>query len=240
MPGFPPVRDPREEPTCTFCGSSVRMRGIIHHLSQGLFGCSKPLPEFPYSPEIVGLGLSDWEGYATYLRQKFSYTNTFFHEEPFLDITHPPPERFETCNFLISTEVFEHIPPPVPRAFTSLFNLLKPGGLLVFTVPFTGVPATIEHFPDLHLFKVVQLGNSYVMVNRTANGRFDLHTNLTFHGGPGSTLEMRVFSRADTVRLLEEAGFINVRVHEEPVPQWGIYPPHAWGLPITALKPRTP
>ena len=89
------------------------------------------------------------------------------------------------------------------------------------------VPETVEHFPELQLFKVVQLSDSYVLVNRTANGRFDLHTNLTFHGGPGSTLEMRVFSRADTVRLLQDAGFIDVQVYGEPVPQWGIYRPHA-------------
>jgi SAM-dependent methyltransferase len=214
------------------------MRGIIHHLSEGLFGSSKPLAEFPYSPELVGIGLSDWEGYARALEQKFSYTNTFFHQEPFLDIAELSPDRYESCDFLISSEVLEHIPPPVSRAFTGSFNLLKPGGLLVFTVPFTDVPVTVEHFPELHVFKVVQLGNDYVMVNRTASGRFDLHTTLTFHGGPGSTLEMRVFSRSDTVRLLEEAGFADVRVHEEAVPQWGICPPHAWGLPITAVKPR--
>jgi SAM-dependent methyltransferase len=239
MPYFPSVWDPREGATCTYCGSSVRKRGIIHHLSECLFGSSIALPDFPYSPEIVGLGLSDWEGYATYLEQKFSYTNTFFDEEPFLDITKVPPERSETCDFLISTEVFEHVPPPVARAFAGSFKLLKPGGLLVLTVPFTNVPETVEHFPELDLFKIVQLGDSYVLVNRTADGRFELHTDLTFHIGPGSTLEMRIFSRADTVRLLEEAGFVDVRVHEEAVPQWGIYPPHAWGLPITALKPRT-
>ncbi len=214
------------------------MRGIIHHLSLGLFGASISLPEFPFSPEVVGLGLSDWEGYAETLKHKLSYTNTFFHREPFLDIMAPSPDRFETCDFLISTEVFEHVPPPVTRAFAGVFKLLKPGGLLVLTVPFTDVPRTVEHFPELCEFKVVELGGDYVLVNRTAAGQFQLHQNLIFHGGPGSTLEMRVFSRTDTVRLLEDAGFVQVTVHEEAVSAWGIYPPHQHGLPITARKPR--
>lgn len=216
------------------------MRSIIHHLSLGLFGTSLSLLEFPSSPQIVGMGLSDWEGYAKALKQKFCYTNTFFHKEPFLDITAPSPKQFASCDFLISTEVFEHIPPPVQRAFSGSFQLLKPGALLVLTVPFTDVPTTLEHFPELHDFKIIELGGNYVLVNRTVDSRFALHNNLIFHGGPGSTLEMRVFSRADVVRFLEEAGFVDVIVHEDSVPKWGIYPPHMWGLPITARTPKYP
>ena len=238
MPGFPPVWDRREQPTCSYCGSSIRMRGIIHHLSLGLFGSSMSLAEFPAAPHIVGLGLSDWEGYAAILEQKLSYTNTFYHKEPFLDIMALPTERFETCDFMISTEVFEHVPPPVYRAFDGSFKLLKPGGLLVLTVPFTDVPETIEHFPDLQQYKIVELGGEYVLVNRTEDGRFTLRKDLNFHGGPGSTLEMRIFSRKDTVSLLANAGFADIRVHEDAVPQWGICPPHHWGLPITARKPK--
>jgi len=238
MPTFPSVWDPREEPTCTFCGSSVRMRGIVHHLSLGLFERSVSLPDFPHLPEIVGVGLSDWEAYAKILEKKFSYTNTFYHQEPFLDITILPPNRFKACDFLISTEVFEHVPPPVSRAFQGSFDILKPGGLLVLTVPFTDTPKTKEHFPNLHQFKVVNLGEDYILVNRTAEGGFELHKDLVFHGGPGSTLEMREFSRADVVHQLEEAGFIEVQVHEGSVPAWGILPPHQWGLPITARRPR--
>lgn len=149
----------------------------------------------------------------------------------------PPAEPIQNLR-LPDIEVFEHVPPPVYRAFHGSFKLLKPGGLLVLTVPFTDIPKTKEHFPDLHQFKVVNLGEDYVLVNRTAEGRFELHNHLVFHGGPGSTLEMRIFSRADVVHLLEEAGFIEVQVHEESVPAWGIYSLHQWGLPITARRPR--
>jgi SAM-dependent methyltransferase len=236
--GVPADRFERETPTCMGCHSSVRMRGIIHHLSVGLFGRSLPVSEFPESNR-VGIGLSDWEGYADRLARRLVYTNTFYHREPLLDIVAPPPERIGTADFLISTDVFEHVPPPVSRAFRGAYDLLKPGGLLVLTVPFTDVPETVEHFPNLHVWKVVELGaEDFVLVNRDATGNLSARSGLCFHGGPGDTLEMRVFSRADTVRLLEEAGFVDIEVHEGEVPQWGILPPHGHGLPITAKKPK--
>ena len=195
------------------------------------------VPDFPYRPDLVGIGLSDWAGYAAGLAARLSYTNTFYHQEPLLDIVDPPRERWGRCDFLISTDVFEHVPPPVERAFTGSFALLKPGGLLVLTVPFTDVPETVEHFPDLSIFKIVELGGEHVLVNRDAAGRHSVRAGLVFHGGPGDTLEMRVFSRAGTVRLLEQAGFGDIVVHGGAVPAWGIVPPHHHGLPITARRP---
>ena len=213
------------------------MRGVVHHLSTGLFGRSLALPDFPVQKQIVGTGLSDWDGYAHLLASKFSYVNTFFHQEPQLDIVRPGSSLFYKHDFLISTEVFEHIPPPVNRAFHGAFRLLKPGGLLVLTVPFQNVPLTVEHFPHLYEWKLVEFLGTYVVVNRTKSGAFEVHSKLTFHGGPGTTLEMRIFSRQDTIDLLKEAGFADIQVHGGTVPEWGIYPPHEWGLPITARKP---
>lgn len=37
----------RETPSCTGCGSTVRMRAVIHLLSLHLFGVSLPIKEFP-------------------------------------------------------------------------------------------------------------------------------------------------------------------------------------------------
>ncbi len=227
----------REDPSCPACMSSVRMRGIVHHLSMGLFGASLALPLFPVRPDLVGLGLSDWPGYANGLAARLGYTNTFYHQEPFLDIVAPPPERAGTCDFLISTDVFEHVPPPVERAFAGSFALLKPGGLFVLTVPFTDVVETVEHFPDLATFKVVAFDGGHVLLNRDTAGRLGVREGLVFHGGPGDTLEMRVFARADTVRMLAEAGFADIEVHGGAVPEWGILPPHHHGLPMTARRP---
>lgn len=215
------------------------MRGIVHHLSMGLFGASLALTDLPVRPDIIGIGLSDWLGYAHGLAVKLGYTNTFYHQAPFLDIVAPPAERAGTCDFLISTDVFEHVPPPVERAFAGSLALLKPGGLFVLTVPFTDVVDTVEHFPDLATFKVVEFDGGYVLVNRDAAGHYSVRDGLVFHGGPGDTLEMRVFSRADTLRMLTEAGFTDIVVHGGAVPEWGILPPHHHGLPITARRPAT-
>src|SRR2546429_7480451 len=67
----------RETPSCQGCGSSVRFRGIIQILSLELFGRSLSVSEFPIRRDIVGLGISDWEGYAKCLARKFNYTNTY-------------------------------------------------------------------------------------------------------------------------------------------------------------------
>jgi SAM-dependent methyltransferase len=227
----------REVASCPTCGSTVRMRSIVHLVSLAVLGRSVPLPDFPVDKSIVGLGLSDWPGYANRLAEKFSYTNTFFHEEPLLDITAPAPERRGSCDFVISTDVFEHVLVPVSRAFKGAYDLLKPGGHLIFTVPFTNDAETVEHFPEIHDFRVVQFGDEHVLVNRTADGRYTLHTGLVFHGGPGTTLEMRVFCRSDVERHLAEAGFTDIHVMEEAAPQWGILHKHPWSLPVLARKP---
>ena len=234
--GVPRAAFGREDPSCSGCKSSVRMRGVIHHLSLGLFGASVPIGQFPHRPDLTGLGLSDWLGYAPRLAAKMGYINTFYHQEPFLDIAAPVPGRFPPADFLISTDVFEHVPPPVERAFAGCAAQLKSGGLLVLTVPFTDVPETVEHFPDLHQFSIVKLGEGYVLVNRDRAGVLSVQEGLKFHGGPGDTLEMRIFSRADTIAALERNGFQEIVVHEGAYPQWGILPPHHHGLPITAKR----
>jgi hypothetical protein len=227
----------REVPSCPSCGSTVRFRSIVHLLSLALFGHSMPLTGFPQDHSIVGLGLSDWGGYAGPLSEKFSYTNTYFHAPPYLDIAQPVDDRAMSCDFLISTEVFEHVAPPVSRAFRHAFDLLKPGGHLVLTVPFTNAAETVEHFPELHDYRIVQFGDDYVLVNRTADGRYTLHEKLCFHGGPGTTLEMRVLCRTDLIRQLSEAGFSKVHVMDDDAPEWGILHKNPWSLPLLAQRP---
>ena len=135
----------RDIQSCHFCGSHVRWRSVIHALSLELFGKSLALPDFPYRPDILGVGLSDWEGYASRLAKKLQYTNTFYHQEPFLDITDigPAPPQYD---FLISSDVFEHVCQPVERVFQNAYKLLKPGGLMILTVPYVE-GRTTEHFP---------------------------------------------------------------------------------------------
>lgn len=227
----------REISSCPHCASSVRFRSIVHLLSLSLFGRSIALPDFPTSSQITGIGLSDWDGYAVPLADKLNYANTYYHQEPYFDICQPVRERNSSCDFLISTEVFEHVPPPAQVAFRHALDVLKPGGTLILTVPFTNDHETAEHFPELHDFQIIKFADKYVMVNHTADGRFSLHENLVFHGGPGSTLEMRVYTRSALQRHLTDAGFVDIRFIDEDIPQWGILHKHPWSLPILARRP---
>jgi len=229
----------RERASCPVCGSTVRMRAIVHLLSRELYGESLTLPDFPVRPDIRGMGLSDWEGYAVPLAHKLNYINTHYQQEPRLDITDIDPALSGTLDFLISSDVFEHVAPPVSIAFANAAKLLKPGGVMIFTVPYFASGATKEHFPDLHEYEISQKGGRYVLVNVTEDGRKQLYEDLVFHGGEGFTLEMRMFSRSSLLDAFSEAGFNKVKIHHEPDFIHGIYW-HEWheegGLPITARK----
>jgi hypothetical protein len=224
----------RERPSCERCRSTVRTRAMIHVLSRELFGQSLALPDFPRRPELVGMGMSDWEGYAGLLAQRLSYTNTYYHREPRLDITAIDPARAGTLDFLIASDVFEHIAPPVSRAFENARRLLKPTGVLVFSVPYTKAGATVEHFPDLHDYRIVEEGGRQVLRNTTREGVLQVFRDLVFHGGGGATLEMRVFSESSLLDDVRRAGFGRVTIYRDPDFDHGIFWSEDWSLPLAA------
>ena len=100
----------RRAKSCPTCDSSPRTRALIRTLSNCLFQENLILSEFPIRKDIKGLGLTDPEGYASQLKQKFDYVNTYFHQEPRLDIASDSiaPEQRQVYDFIISSEVFEH------------------------------------------------------------------------------------------------------------------------------------
>lgn len=232
-----PVADlEREKPSCA-CGSTVRSRSIIHLLSTELFGHSLALPDFPERHDLRGWGMSD-AGYCDLLSRKLDYLNTFYHKPPYLDILAPLEQKKEgSLDFLISTEVFEHIEAPVLRGFVNARRLLKPEGFLILTVPYTLEPATQEHFPELYQYKIMQQkGRQPIMENITKDGRRQVFDNLVFHGGPGATLEMRVFSKEGLLNELKMAGFQSIKICSEPYLDFGIYWRDLWSLPLIARK----
>ncbi len=235
---FPTEQLDREIVSCEACGSTVRWRSIVHLISLALFGKPMLLGDFPKDKGIRGVGLSDSPLYSEPLAQKFSYINTYIHQEPFLDIENPPGDYLGVHDFMISADVFEHVLPPASKAFDSAFRLLKPGGHLILTVPYGTSEETIEHFPDVTAFRIVQFDGESVMVHRDQFGAYSLRTDLRFHGGQGDTLEMRVFSLRHILKLLADAGFTAVQVFEEPYLPWGIVNKHPWALPILAKRQR--
>ena len=227
----------RETSSCSGCRSTVRMRSTIHLLSTELFGESIAISNMPPRPEIRGIGMSDWGVYAKRLANVFSYTNTFYDHEPQLDVTNPDPALFGTYDFIISSDVYEHVAPPVSIAFENAKKLLKPGGVMIFSVPFT-LGETVEHFPDLHDYEIVGKGASSVLINTTKSGVKQEFRNLVFHGGEGATLEMRVYGRDPLIKHFEDAGFETPTVYQEPHPEFGIYFPQNWSLPMIARAPE--
>jgi len=236
----PRERIRRDVASCRSCESNVRLRAIVHLLSLALLGRSVALPAFPTDKDIVGAGLSDWKGYAPRLAKKFQYCNTFYHKHPKLDITAPPAEMHDSLRFLIASDVFEHVPPPVSRAFDGAFALLRPGGHLIFSVPYnSGDTPTIEHYPGMRDFAVSWIGGHRPVVRLTQHdGSLALDASPAFHGGLGQTLEMRVFGEHDLLSLLRRAGFVDICVFSESAPEFGIYFFDGnWSLPIWARKP---
>lgn len=226
----------RETASCDGCGSTLRMRSIIGLLTRELFGNLRPLGEQPVRKDIRGVGLSDGVEYATRLADVVDYSNTFYHQEPRLDITDIADDIAGSCDFIISTDVFEHVLPPVSRAFEGARRLLKPGGLLVMTVPYAlEVSHTVEHFPDLHEWCLEgDAVSGYRLRNRRRDGAEEVFDDLVFHGGPGRTLEMRLFSRESLLAELRAAGFSDVRIADEDLPEIGVVWPCQWSLPVLA------
>src|SRR5437764_1428180 len=75
----------REQPSCSKCGSNVRMRALLRALSLELFGVPLTLPQFPRVKSLRGLGTSDSAKYADALAAKLDYRNTYYDREPRLD-----------------------------------------------------------------------------------------------------------------------------------------------------------
>jgi SAM-dependent methyltransferase len=226
---------PWEPSTCEGCGSNIRFRALNYLLSKELFGVGVCLQDFPKLHAIRGMGFSDDERYAPALAEKFDYTNTFFHKEPRIDITEQHPDLWGTFDFILSSDVFEHINAPVERAFEEAFRLLKPNGFLCVTVPSSVEDRTDEHYPGLSAYAVASLGGELVLVTRDEEGQLQLHQKPVFHGGPGQTLEMRVFAQNDLARKLKASGFSSVEFHGENVDAFGIRY-EAWSRPLVARK----
>jgi SAM-dependent methyltransferase len=224
------------EPASCACGSNVRIRALIHLLSMEMFNQSLTLAGFPRLKAIRGLGMSDHEGYARILADKFDYVNTYYDREPRFDFTEPHPHQYGTYDFILSADVIEHIAPPVERALAESCRLLKPHGVLGITVFCHPSDQLREHYPELHEFRVVPLGDSEVLINRRADGSLEVRDDLIFHGGTGATLEMREFGLTSLRGKLMGSGFCDVHFLLENIPAIGIYFDHDVSQPLIARK----
>jgi len=103
----------RDAPTCSACGSSVRLRALAVLLGRELLGTSMPIPDFPSLKSVRGFGLSDPDAWSERMAHKFDYTNSFYHKPPRFDVTSMDERDFGRYDFIVSSEVMEHIEAPV-------------------------------------------------------------------------------------------------------------------------------
>jgi len=213
------------------------MRGLLHALSMELYGLPLTLPEFPRMKSLRGLGMSDSIQYADLLSARFDYRNTFYDREPRFDIAHADEREFGRHDFVLASEVLEHVAPPVERAISNAAALLKDSGVLLLTVPYSLEATTAEHFPELNEYGVARLGGRLVLVNRTAAGEIQTFDDLVFHVSFGDpALEVREFSERDLVCALRAAGLTGVHIYAEDYPPYGILHAEACSFPIAVRK----
>lgn len=228
--------DDHESSTCAVCGSSARFRAIALALSRALFGLDLPVTGFPVLKSVRGLGIGDSEMIAGPLARCFNYINTHYDREPTFDLMRPGECEFGRYDFVLCSDVLEHVPPPPDTAFETLSRLLKPSGFLIITVPYTLDSATVEHFPDLEPFGMAEVNGQTVLVSRSGENGYRVFDHLTFHGGPGFTLEMRVYSEADLRAKLAAAGFLEVRSQVRGSRQFGVAFAGPCSLPLLARR----
>ena len=214
----------------------MRFRAILLALSRALFGMDLKVLDFPSLDSVRGFGISDSEIYSGRLKSHFSYTNTCFDREPSFDLTRPDEKEFGRNDFVICSDVLEHVPQPLDAALRTLAALLKPAGVLILTAPYTLDESTLEHFSGLHETGLAEIGGKTVLVNRAADGGYQVFDRLVFHGGQGSTLEMRVFSEADLRAMLMAAGLSNVRFETSGNREFGVVFSGPCSLPIVASR----
>ena len=124
---------------------------------------------------------------ASVLEQQLSYRNTYLHQEPRFDLTRDR-SPMGPLDFLIASEVLEHVEPPVSRAFRGAASNLKPPGFVLLTVPwiFDGEPQ--GEIPELQDWKFCWHGDGWSIINRRWNGETDFFPRIAVDGGPGACL----------------------------------------------------
>ncbi|MEP2944639.1 MAG: methyltransferase domain-containing protein [Lentilitoribacter sp.] len=186
------------------------------------------------------MAMSDDPTMADMLSDKLNYVNTHLHSPPpTLDITNIGPDDKSQYDVVISSEVFEHVPPPIQKAFDNLFQILKPGGIVIFSVPFTLEDSTLEHYPNLYDFQIVEEDGQPVLHNTTVDGEKEKFTDLIFHGAPeiGGALELRVMAKKHIIECMQKAGFVDIKFRNETCEQFGIKWHHEFSIPMTCRRP---
>ena len=224
----------REGMICDGCGLTWRNRAVVLAVlrSQGYVGVS--LADFRGDYSIVGIGSSEVPALDARLTEKFWFTNSHYHTAPRLDLCAPDAQWKGLANFMICSEVLEHVPPPADVALAGLCEVLKDGGTAIITVPYTRgwdmarehevrhdllvdtneTNETSEYYPDLVSYRL----DGNVLTWFDSQGREFVDESPEFHGGAAPALTFRKWTIADLERRLLLSGFSTVKQMEfDPV-----------------------
>ena len=175
----------------------------------------------------VGLGISDDWRLVRALSPLFAYTNSFLHQFPVVDICSPPQEAIGKFEFISCCDVLEHTLPPRNVALMGLYQMLKPTGFAVISVPLIQGLKFAEYYPELSTWKTE---NDFVhWVDKDGHEHIDQHPE--FHGGEGLTLAFRQWTEEKLIEELKAVGFSDII--SRPVPSQ-----FNFGRPICIVSAR--
>jgi hypothetical protein len=204
--------------TCTACHSTWRIRALALLVLRGLDIPLTPLRLGDQDFSRSGLGISDNVFLAAALAGRFDYVNSYLHRFPRLDISEVPPDLGGAFEFVVCSDVLEHVPPPVEPALQGLASLVRPGGFVVASVPCTR-GETVEHYPDLDSYDIV--GETVVWTGKDGREHCDPHPE--FHGGQGRTLAFRLWNVDDFHARLDQVGLVaELQGEAVDAPEYGV------------------
>jgi hypothetical protein len=206
-PSFAPKNSiGRESFNCHWCKATSRERAIFLQIHWQYMQRKMKNP----FRKLSILGVSDGHLTSTILSKIYrkNYINYQYHLDPKLDITNVQASLIDNADIISCSEVLEHVEPPIQNAFDGLYKLLKVNGALVLSVPHTDEQGEhVEHFPVMRNSQIVKRNEQLVLIGEDTSGNSVSFDNLIFHGGIGTTLEYRVFSKSSLIDHLKVAGF---------------------------------
>ncbi len=227
----------RESRICDNCHATGRDAQIAYLIAEALGFPNRSLSELQPDGDVSIGNLSGSRCLSDKLESRFKYINTYYHQHPRLDIINPADEFISRFDLLINSEVLEHVIGDTVEALKGAYRTLKPGGIMIFSVPFINKGPASEHYPGLIDYSEVATSTGARAARlKFSDGRETIDKNPKFHGGSGNTLELRLFNRERLIDELNQAGFEQIVVHEVDRPEIGV----KWGTPsrvITAQRP---
>jgi hypothetical protein len=211
----------RELQTCADCGSCPRFCGLALGVQKLVHDgpWERPLCDLADLRAVIAIGISDDDRLARVFEEKFSYTNTFFHKEPHLDICSKESCSGYRADLIICSDVIEHTASAPMIALSNMFHMLTPGGGLVLSAPTFSLDSTIEWYGGMADMEISEEAGRPIVRWRNKRGTVYVDTDPVFHGGPGQVLELRLISHSELLAVARSVGFIGDTL--EFAPEWG-------------------